>query len=754
MSLLRKPTEEIVKLADFKIDRIEIDGDVITVGRQDSITDSEDCEMEVEKMDIRLVKKKSGDKNMRDPGDHDIECEEIEEMGDCLIQKERNEENLSGSTMDVWRYKMNNEDKEKKESGLMIKERFERKSKSLGEDVWRCKMENEDKEKKESGFKIKERLKRKSNCVICDSRRYKMEIGDKEKKEPSLMEKEKIDRELRISQSLSSSAVISSSFTVPRVHNVSHISCVTSDRLWISDYRLLLQVDAYGHKTREIEIDSFPLGGIHTVSEDGELLALSNNRVQKITSDGNITTFFQTECEKFYCIHSSRINGDILVGCENEVRRYDKMGKWIRNIVMYWRHRIYYLMYITENKNGDILVSDNERKSVVVVNKSGRHRFIYKGQQSESSFDPRGICTDIIGQILVCDFNLFNPSVHLLHQDGQFLRLVLTREHGLRQPTALCVDDKHNLYLGQEKSNTITVYKCLQETDVSVFLYLMPIPTIKSRFTVSKVDGLYHISKRTSERLWVSDIRHLLQVDSSGHEQQEEQVEFYSIGGVHSVTEDGDLLFIDHNNVRKMTEDGIITTLIKPEAEIRLCVHSSRINGDILLGCHDEVVRYDKSGKRTADFRMNMRHGGINYPKYITENKNGDIWISDYVEKTVVVFDKSGHYRLDYKGQLTRYGIGSTSTYPFYFEPRGICTDILGQILVCDTFDPSVHLLNQDGQFLRLLLTREHGLLLPTALCVDDKHNLYVGQENSNTITVYKYLQETENLDMPMVESG
>ncbi|XP_062605151.1 uncharacterized protein LOC134266961 [Saccostrea cucullata] len=74
-------------------------------------------------------------------------------------------------------------------------------------------------------------------------------------------------------------------------------------------------------------------------------------------------------------IHSSHINGDLLVG--KKIQR-DVKGQELYNDPH----------YITENINGDICTSDKE--TLVVVNKSGDHMFSYTGQGS--MFRPSGIC--------------------------------------------------------------------------------------------------------------------------------------------------------------------------------------------------------------------------------------------------------------------------------------------------------------------------------------------------------------------------
>ena len=185
--------------------------------------------------------------------------------------------------------------------------------------------------------------------------------------------------------------------------------------------------------------------------------------INRITPDRKITEFLKTGDWKLLSIYSSRINEDILVGMykgtEAKVTRYSKAGKEIQNIQRdnQGQELYEYPHYITENINGDICTSDWNKRAVVVVNKSGQHRFSYKGQGSE--FQPRGFCTDVLGHILVCDG--ISNTVHLLDQDGGFLSIILSPQEGIYCPRGMCVDDENNLYMG-ELNNTVTVYKYLE----------------------------------------------------------------------------------------------------------------------------------------------------------------------------------------------------------------------------------------------------------------------------------------------------
>ena len=82
------------------------------------------------------------------------------------------------------------------------------------------------------------------------------------------------------------------------------------------------------------------------------------------------------------------------------------------------------------------------------------------------------------------------------------------------------------------------------------------------------------------------------------------------------------------------------------------------------------------------------------------------------------------------------------------FCPFGICTDVLGHILVCDYFSNTVHLLDQDGGFLSFILSPQQGIKRPRSVCVKNEKYLYVGQHTTNTVTVHKHLQWSSLLDL------
>ncbi|XP_056007393.1 uncharacterized protein LOC125666144 isoform X3 [Ostrea edulis] len=302
---------------------------------------------------------------------------------------------------------------------------------------------------------------------------YREKFEHLQKQEPALLydaRKQQVENE---QLELMSTPVLHTSVCVTGVsHGVLHISRVMSDRVWVSDDYNLILTDTTGDTIHRVT-DITWYGGGHTVNSSGELIYIDRKRnINKLSTDNKTVTRLiqRTSPWEPVCVYCSPSTGDLMVGMYNyktgKVTRYNSSGQHILTIEHdHTGHTLYsYPLFITENNNGDIIVShwnNYNRGAVVVTERGGRHRFSYTGPPSGSSLDPLGICTDALSHILVCDHNTY--TVQMIDKDGHFLSLLLTQQHGINRPRSLNYDDKtHLLWVGSFNTNTVSVYRYLQ----------------------------------------------------------------------------------------------------------------------------------------------------------------------------------------------------------------------------------------------------------------------------------------------------
>lgn len=117
-------------------------------------------------------------------------------------------------------------------------------------------------------------------------------------------------------------------------------------------------------------------------------------------------------------------------------------------------------LYVTENENGDVCVSDTNASIVIVLDMTGRMRFRYDGSAAKikGPFNPNILVTHSSGQIIVTDNS--NLCLHILDRNGKFLSCLDC--FGQQRCYGLSIDTEGSLWLAFNCTNEIKVFHYLK----------------------------------------------------------------------------------------------------------------------------------------------------------------------------------------------------------------------------------------------------------------------------------------------------
>lgn len=190
-----------------------------------------------------------------------------------------------------------------------------------------------------------------------------------------------------------------------------------------------------------------------------------------------------------------------------------------------------------------------------------------------------------------------------------------------------------------------------------------------------------------------------------------------------TVTKSGNLVYADYNRNVNILEGNQIKEVIRLKGWKALDICST-LSGDFLVIMTEgknlsKVVRYcGSTEKQTIQF---IDDGQSLYSpgekKCLVENRNLDICVADPDAHAVVAVNQDGKLRYRYTGQVT-------SAKSFY--PVGIATDSQSRVLIAADKDHNIHVLDQEGQFLRLIYMHVYSTKV---FCVDANDSLFVADE-------------------------
>ena len=219
----------------------------------------------------------------------------------------------------------------------------------------------------------------------------------------------------------------------------------------------------------------------------------------------------------------------------------------------------------------------------------------------------------------------------------------------------------------------------------------------------------------------------------------------FEVGDIYAASDNTLMMsFPSQRKIRRMTTNGQITDFANlPMYPAGL---TQMENGDILVCAMEKlgestrgpeskgaILRVNNFG-RVEKFDKDKSQNLFKRPIRVTVNANKDIIVSEWAKGNdhVVALTSDGKMKWRYHGPVT-------VQLERPFVPNALATDKYCQILIADSHNRAVHLVDKDGHFIKLLLTERNGLGEPWSVAVDSEGYLWVG-DTEGTVRVYKYM--------------
>ncbi|XP_065944450.1 tripartite motif-containing protein 2 [Magallana gigas] len=255
----------------------------------------------------------------------------------------------------------------------------------------------------------------------------------------------------RISEIPTVTIVIDTKFPAKKENNnrLYDMAVTDDNKVWMGGESTELKLfDLHGHLHHTVHITT---EGFYLCMYNKQVVYSDqrNKAVRMISDTDTVVTMFTTRDWVPFGV-TSAASGDLLVCLrkddQSKVVRYSSIGTVLQEIQYDSQCQPLYkqAVYITENVNGDIIVTDWEKKAVIAIDRLGIFRYSYSGK--DKSFKALSVATNSNGHVIITDRP--GNKIHMLDRDGRFLRYIIP-DGGIEEPRAVCILGDGEMMVGE-----------------------------------------------------------------------------------------------------------------------------------------------------------------------------------------------------------------------------------------------------------------------------------------------------------------
>ena len=204
-----------------------------------------------------------------------------------------------------------------------------------------------------------------------------------------------------------------------------------------------------------------------------------------------------------------------------------------------------------------------------------------------------------------------------------------------------------------------------------------------------------------------------------------------------TLTKSNDILIsiVVSSDVKLITQSGQIKPFLSLSPLLPTGIHVTN-NNDIILGVVEEctfkltekscrkIIVFGENKKEKQSYQYNKHKQRLFTLPYRITDVNGDIVVIDSTsddDGRVVVLGKEGDVKWIYQGHP------EINTEDKTFNPLGIVTTSVGNVIVADCDNHTLHVISGGGELLTYKVMSDQGVILPVSLGIDTLGQLWVG---------------------------